>query len=956
MGCQHNSKRVPDFIPFSATSFISSHHLFDCSFSKGFVARGTVPDSSRQRCHRGSSKSSISGLLFSTFSRSKAQRQVEACDRSQPSEHLYQHSYIQNGHPTTHQTVTSSSVLGLQSRPDGRIFSYPHSSSLTQIPQDGVQGQGLSVQGPSFRHFHSPVAFHQSSRCSQAPSTFQGLSTFPIPRRLAGQCSQSVSGSGQSSVSGCSVRQVRLSCQLRKIGPGSFSTVRFRGCSLRPSSCSGSSHCQESGQGLSSSDFYPGGSLSHGTPVAQAYRGLNIAGVACAVWQASQKTHSVASARSLVAEPGFASFSSPSDSTDYARSSVVVRCQSSHSGCSSSFSTIYTSPVHGCLKRGMGSSFPTQSHPRQMVSVRDTVSHQCFRAESCQTSSSTIPVSPSVLGSSGVRQPHCSLIHQQPRRDKVEVSMVRDSIALFRVPSPQYSGQTHPREAECDCGSALPSRSYSADGVDSPSRSSPGVVLQVGHSECRPVCDVSQQSVSSVCVASSRSPGLGGGCIFHFLEQPPRICVSSNQIASSASQEAGRYKLIYHDSHCSSVAETSLVPSSPRLVCSRASSSSSASKTAASTKVKSVSHRSSKAQSSRLAPAKRKLIKQGFSDEVAERITAPQALSSRKVYEAKWNVFSKWCEKEHLSPHKVSVRHVADFLLFLFKEKQYSVKTIQGYKVAIAGALKFTYHRDLGHDSRLSNLIQSFKSERPTQHNPFPMWDLTLVLTALMKDPFEPLASIDLKLLTYKTVFLTLLASGARRGEIHALDFQSVTFPPNWEYVTVSPVPGFVSKTQRRDSGATAFSRITIPALSKFTGTDLPEGKLLCPVRCLKCYLARTKEFRRGQRRLFISFQRNKSSDITVNTISIWIKTLLKIVYLAAHEDASCLTGRSTHAIRSMASSLAYYRNISVEEILKACSWKCHSTFSDYYLKDLSLVRDEMHVLGPVVAAQSIVS
>ena len=326
------------------------------------------------------------------------------------------------------------------------------------------------------------------------------------------------------------------------------------------------------------------------------------------------------------------------------------------------------------------------------------------------------------------------------------------------------------------------------------------------------------------------------------------------------------------------------------------------------------------------------------------------------MYEAKWNVFSRWCEGENLSPHKVSVHHVADFLLYLFKEKKYSVKTIQGYKAAISGALRFIHHRDLGHDVRLSNLIRSFKTERPTQHNPFPMWDLSLVLNALMKEPFEPLATIELKLLTYKTVFLTLLASGARRGEIHALDFQSVTFPPNWESVTVCPIPGFVSKTQRRESGASAFTRITIPALSKFTGTDLPEGKLLCPVRCLKIYLARTKEFRHGQRRLFISFQKNKTSDITVNTISIWIKTLLKIVYVAAHEDVSCLSGRSTHAIRSMASSLAYYSNVSVDEILKACTWKSHTTFTDYYLKDLSQIRDEMHVFGPVVAAQTIVS
>ena len=180
------------------------------------------------------------------------------------------------------------------------------------------------------------------------------------------------------------------------------------------------------------------------------------------------------------------------------------------------------------------------------------------------------------------------------------------------------------------------------------------------------------------------------------------------------------------------------------------------------------------------------------------------------------------------------------------------------------------------------------------------------------------------------------------------MDVQSVTHSPNWDRVTVSVLPEFVSKTATRDSGATRLESISFPALASFTGSDLPEGKLLCPVRSLKYYLAKTKALRRGRRRLFISYQPNRESDICANTITIWIKSLLKLIYTKAGEDVSVLTGRSTHAIRAMASSWAFYRSVSLEEIMRACSWKNQSTFSSFYLKNLTAIQDDMHVLGPV--------
>ena len=56
-----------------------------------------------------------------------------------------------------------------------------------------------------------------------------------------------------------------------------------------------------------------------------------------------------------------------------------------------------------------------------------------------------------------------------------------------------------------------------------------------------------------------------------------------------------------------------------------------------------------------------------------------------------------------------------------------------------------------------------------------------------------------------------------------------------------------------------------------------------------------------------------------------------------------------------MAASLAFHRQASMEQILRADdTWRCHNTFTDLYLKDLSLYSADLIQLGPVVAAESI--
>ena len=64
---------------------------------------------------------------------------------------------------------------------------------------------------------------------------------------------------------------------------------------------------------------------------------------------------------------------------------------------------------------------------------------------------------------------------------------------------------------------------------------------------------------------------------------------------------------------------------------------------------------------------------------------------------------------------------------------------------------------------------------------PSPQRSLTIVLQQLTKAPFEPLAFVDLRLLTFKTAFLVAITSARRASELAALhhDYSYLQFYPD---------------------------------------------------------------------------------------------------------------------------------------------------------------------------------
>ena len=71
-----------------------------------------------------------------------------------------------------------------------------------------------------------------------------------------------------------------------------------------------------------------------------------------------------------------------------------------------------------------------------------------------------------------------------------------------------------------------------------------------------------------------------------------------------------------------------------------------------------------------------------------------------------------------------------------------------------------------------------------------------------------------------------------------------------------------------------------------------------------------------------------------------------------------CQTNRLNNCIRfglmTFAASKAFQGGVPLDQILAACHWKSHNTFTQFYLKDLAWADSDVYHLGPVVAAQQI--
>ena len=107
-----------------------------------------------------------------------------------------------------------------------------------------------------------------------------------------------------------------------------------------------------------------------------------------------------------------------------------------------------------------------------------------------------------------------------------------------------------------------------------------------------------------------------------------------------------------------------------------------------------------------------------------------------------------------------------------------------------------------------------------------------------------------------------------------------------------------------------------------------PEDERLCAVHCIEQYIKLTKEIRKSERHLFISF-RKPHKRASSQTISRWIRVVMKNSGIDTDQYKS-------HSTRAASTSIAKKMHIPMDVILKHAGWANEKTFEKYYNKPVN--------------------
>ena len=269
---------------------------------------------------------------------------------------------------------------------------------------------------------------------------------------------------------------------------------------------------------------------------------------------------------------------------------------------------------------------------------------------------------------------------------------------------------------------------------------------------------------------------------------------------------------------------------------------------------------------------------------------------------------------------------LANFLAELRSQGK-ATSTFRVHRAAVSTTLRQLGRSDFREDPLLSFTLLGAANQEARSPRRIPAWDLILVLSSLKLPPYEPLSEASLKFLSLKTAFLITLASGRRMSEVTNLSGspRDIARNPDGSY-SLKFLPEFLAKNQRPGDPSPS---ILIPPLP--AGPD----SVLCPVRVLRRYLSISKSLRRDRRQLFLSLNPNYGKDVSVNTVSRWIRETISLAY-----KGEAVNPRP-HEVRAWSSSLALSLNGSLKDILAAAYWRSPSPFVSHYLRDVSSQRED---------------
>ena len=299
----------------------------------------------------------------------------------------------------------------------------------------------------------------------------------------------------------------------------------------------------------------------------------------------------------------------------------------------------------------------------------------------------------------------------------------------------------------------------------------------------------------------------------------------------------------------------------------------------------------------------------GLSENASNIIQQSWRPGTTKQYQSYLLRWESHCPEKKINSLAGTVIDGINFLSELYQEGL-SYSSINTARSAPPAVISISGNVNFGNNAMVTRFMRGVFCSRPSLPRYKEIWDVSLVLNYIKK--WQPLADIDLKTLTLKTVTLMALTSGQRCQTLHALDIDHMTVAPGYCSFEITQL----LKTSKPNNHFGQLKLITYA----------PDENLRV-VTCLKEYLKRTEPLRSGCKSLLVSYVK-PHYKVSTNTISRWLKEVLKLSGI----DTSIFTA---HSFRFAASSAAKSSNVPIDKIMATAGWKSSETFRKFYDKPI---------------------
>ena len=590
---------------------------------------------------------------------------------------------------------------------------------------------------------------------------------------------------------------------------------------------------------------------------------------------------------------------------------------------------------HGRLAKRMGSPPPRHEHTGPVVQKRTKETHKSPGITSGLQGTPRLR-DPTIRTSytDHIGQHNGSLLHQQTGGHQI-TQTDRAHAPHLGVVHPQRDhpdGSPHSRRLQCT------SRQAQQSSLDSPRVAAPpGCITptlpQVGHTHTGPIRDGTQRSVPPLLQQGRQGNELPRGCIHTPLERSSHLPLPANPPDHTGPSENSTRQLRLYADHAL-VAQARLVPCRTEQV----------ERSMASPTTPTGPDHSGSGQDQTCRPGQPPPHSMAPTPGVANDNTNTRILtvleaalkpSTRKAYEAKWNAFKNFASAQGASPTSCHIHVILNFLIQL-TDKGLKFPSIKVYLAAISahhdtieGYSVFSY-------PMTKRFLKGLHNLNPPVTPPCPSWSLSVVLHSLSSKPFEPMATTDLRLLTWKVAFLVAITSARRASELAALRVDEPYLTFHKDKVVLRPDMRFLPKVV---SNFHVNQDIVLPTFFPTPSSPLESTLHTLDVRrALAFYKHRTLAIRKSQQ-LFVCYgQHCQGTPVSTQRLSNWLVQCITLAYQVAKLDPP--TTIKGHSTRAIATSSAFQRGVAIPTICKAATWSQPSTFARHYRLDVRARED----------------